>query len=84
MFTYVLGHIDFSHYMANILLMLIVGPPLEEKYGSKKLLIAITLTAFVGALVQIIFFPNTSLLGASGVVFMMIVLSSFAEETLPT
>ena len=78
LFTYVLGHIDFSHYMSNMLLMLIVGPPLEEKYGSKKLLIAIALTAFVGAVVQIAFFPNTSLLGASGIVFMMIVLSSFA------
>ena len=78
MFTYVLGHIDFNHYMANMLLMLIVGPPLEEKYGSKKLLIAIVITAFVGGVVQITFFPNTSLLGASGIVFMMIVLSSFA------
>ncbi len=78
MFTYVLGHIDFSHYMSNMLLMLIVGPPLEEKYGSKKLLLAIAITAFVGAVVQIVFFPNTTLLGASGIVFMMIVLSSFA------
>ena len=78
MFTYALGHIDFSHYMSNMLLMLIVGPPLEEKYGSKKLLLAIAITAFVGAVVQIVFFPNTTLLGASGIVFMMIVLSSFA------
>jgi len=78
LFTYVLGHIDFNHYMSNMLLMLIVGPPLEEKYGSKKLLIAIAITAFVGGVVQITFFPNTSLLGASGIVFMMIVLSSFA------
>ena len=30
-------------------------------------------------LVQFIFFPTTVLLGASGVVFMMIVLSSFTE-----
>ena len=30
-------------------------------------------------LVQFIFFPNTVLLGASGIVFMMIVLSSFTE-----
>ena len=37
----------------------------------------IALTALVTGLVNFIFFPHTALLGASGVVFMMIVLSSF-------
>jgi len=32
-FTHVLGHADYSHYMGNMLLLLLVGPPLEEKYG---------------------------------------------------
>ena len=36
-------------------------------------------TALVTGLVQFIFFPSSALLGASGVVFMMIVLSSFTE-----
>ena len=36
------------------------------------------LTAFVSGLVQFIFFPATALLGTSGIVFMMIVLSSLA------
>lgn len=35
-FTHVLGHADYSHYMGNMLLLLLVGPPLEEKYGWKK------------------------------------------------
>lgn len=78
MFTHVLGHAGFQHYINNILLMLVVGPPLEEKYGSRTLLITMVVTAFIAGLVQWAFFPNTALLGASGLVFMMIVLSAMA------
>ena len=76
-FGHVLGHSGYSHYMNNMLLLLLVGPGLEEKYGSLNLLMTILVTALVTGLVQFIFFPGTALLGASGVVFMMIVLSSF-------
>ena len=78
MFTHVLGHAGYSHFMGNIMLLLVVGPPLEEKYGSRRLLGCIVLTALVSGLVQFLFFPSTALLGASGIVFMMIVLSSLA------
>ena len=77
-FTHVLGHSGYSHYMGNMLLLLLVGPPLEEKYGSRSLFWAIFLTALVSGLVQWLFFPGTALLGASGIVFMMIVMSSLA------
>ena len=76
-FTHVLGHSGYSHYMSNMLLLLLVGPGLEEKYGSRNLLAAIAVTAFATGLVQFLLFPHSALLGASGVVFMMIVLSSF-------
>ena len=78
-FGHVLGHSGYSHYMNNMLLLLLVGPGLEEKYGSRNLLVTILVTALVTGLVQFIFFPGTALLGASGVVFMMIVLNSFTE-----
>ena len=78
MFTHVLGHSNYSHYIGNMLLVLVVGPPLEEKYGSRSLLIAILITALISGLVQFIFFPTVGLLGASGIVFMMIVMSSLA------
>ena len=76
-FTHVLGHSGYSHYMSNMLLLLLVGPGLEEKYGSGTMVWTIALTALITGLVHFVFFPNTVLLGASGVVFMMIVLSSF-------
>lgn len=78
LFGHVLGHADYAHYMGNMMLLLVVGPPLEEKYGSSKLLSAILITAAISGLVQMFFFPHTSLLGASGIVFMLIVLSSLS------
>lgn len=75
-FTHVLGHADFSHYTGNIILMLVLGPTLEERYGSRTILLTIAITAFVSGLFQWLFFPNTALLGASGIVFMMIIMAS--------
>lgn len=78
-FTHVLGHSGYDHYMGNMLLLLLVGPGIEEKYGHRTTALCIAVTALVTGLVQFIFFPTTVLLGASGIVFMMIVLSSFTE-----
>ncbi len=79
MFTYVLGHADYAHFISNFTIILLVGPMLEEKYGSKQLLEMMTVTALVTGLIQVIFFPGTALLGASGIAFMLILLSSFAN-----
>lgn len=75
LFGHVLGHSGWSHYIGNMMLFLLIGPMLEEKYGSKDLLFMILITAFVTGIVHIIVSP-AGLLGASGVVFMMITLSS--------
>lgn len=79
MFTYVLGHANYAHFIGNFTIILLIGPMLEEKYGSEPLLKMMAVTAFVTALVQIIFCPGTALLGASGIAFMLILLSSFTN-----
>ena len=79
MFGHVIGHADYSHFIGNIMIILIVGPLLEEKYGSSNILFIILTTALVTGLVHFIFFPNTALLGASGVVFALILLSSLTS-----
>ena len=78
LFTHVLGHSGYQHFIGNMLLFLVVGPPMEEKYGSKKLLIAILITAAVTGVLEMLLFPGHALLGASGIVFMLIVLSSLS------
>ena len=75
---HVLGHTGYSHYINNMMMILVVGPPLEERYGSRPLFWAIFITALVSGLVHWLFFPGTALMGASGIVFMMIVMSSLS------
>lgn len=76
-FGHVLGHSGYAHYIGNMVLILVLGPNLEDRFGSWNVLWAILITALVSGLVQFIFFPGTALLGASGIVFMMLLLSSF-------
>lgn len=75
---HVLGHGGWDHFLGNMTLLLVVGPPLEEKYGSLPLLAGILLTAVVSGILQCVLFPESALLGASGIVFMLIMLSSLA------
>lgn len=78
-FGHVLGHAGWEHFIGNIMLLLVVGPLLEEKYGSMNMLFVILATALVTGVVNYIFFPHVQLLGASGVVFALILLSSFTS-----
>jgi len=76
--THVAGHKDWSHLINNFTLILLIGPMLEENYGSKPLLIMIITTALITGILNVLLFPYP-LMGASGVVFMMILLSSFTN-----
>ncbi|MDR0315543.1 MAG: rhomboid family intramembrane serine protease [Treponema sp.] len=76
--THIAGHADWQHLIGNFSLILLIGPMLEESYGSLSLLLMIVITALVTGVLNIFLF-NTSLMGASGVVFMMILLASFTN-----
>jgi len=76
--SHVFGHVDWEHFSGNFLIILLLGPMLEEKYGSKALIEMMFMTALVTGLINILAF-KTGLLGASGIVFMFILLSSYAN-----
>ncbi len=76
-FTHVIGHAGWSHFIGNTSYLLLLGPMLEEKYGSVRILKIIAITAVITALINYIFFWNIALCGASGVVFAFILLTSF-------
>lgn len=78
LFGHVLGHSGWDHFFNNFLLILLLGPNLEEKYGSKNMIILIIFTAFITGILSVALF-ETGLYGASGIVFMMILLSSYAN-----
>lgn len=75
---HIAGHQTWEHFASNFFIILLVGPILEEKYGTKVLLWAALATALVTGVVHAIFF-QTFLLGASGVAFMMILLASLVN-----
>ena len=78
LFTHAIGHMDLTHLIHNFLFILLIGPMIEEKYGSINLLVMLLLTSLVIGLFNTIF-SNYSITGASGNVYMLIVLSSFSN-----
>lgn len=79
MFTHVLGHAGWSHYIGNMMYLLLLGPMLEEKYGSRALIEVILVTGLVTGIVTWVLFPGIALCGASGVVFAFIMMTSFTS-----
>lgn len=78
LFTHSIGHKDWDHLVSNFLYILLIGPMIEEKYGSINLLCMFLITSLIISLFNIIF-NNYSITGASGNVYMLIVLSSFSN-----
>lgn len=78
LFTHVIGHSSWSHLLGNFAFILLLGPILEEKHKSLPILLMIAITALITGLLNV-FFSSYALLGASGVVFMMILLVSFTN-----
>lgn len=76
--THIFGHANWQHFMGNFFIILLIGPLLEERYGSVFLAEMILITALVTGLTNVALF-DTALIGASGIVFMMILLSSFVN-----
>ncbi len=75
LFSHCLGHDSFEHLAHNFIYILLVGPMIEEKYGSFNLLMMILITSLACGLVNTIF-THHQILGSSGITFMLIVLSS--------
>ena len=73
--THIFGHASWDHLIGNMSYILLLGPLLEEKYGSGRL-IGIILASALAASFANIFLMHSGVLGASGVVFTFILLSS--------
>lgn len=78
-FCHIFGHSSMSHLTGNLMTILILGPMLEERYGGKTLVWTMAITALITGIAHFILFPNSALMGASGVVFAFILLASFTS-----
>jgi len=79
LFSHVVVHADMTHYVGNFMMILAIGPMVEEKYGSRNLCFFIITTALITGMVNVLFFPGRAVVGASGIVFMLILLASFTN-----
>ncbi len=75
LFIHVLGHTTWQHFSGNAFFILLIGPAVEEKYGSRVILLLSLTTALLTSLLSALLF-STGLMGASGIVFMLIILNS--------
>ena len=85
-FCHVFGHADWGHLTGNMIYILLLGPMLEEKYGAKNMILVIAVTALSTGVFSQLLFPRVMLLGASGVVFAFILMSSVTvreDHTIP-
>lgn len=76
--SHTLGHANWHHLFGNLTYILLLGPLLEEKYGSRAILWMMAATAVATGLINVLFLP-TGLLGASSIVFMLIILASIVN-----
>ena len=83
---HVFGHADWNHLLGNMMYILILGPMIEEKYGTSNTIFVMAATAIVTGIINMIFFPGVMLLGASGIVFAFILIASITtreDRTIP-
>ena len=73
--THSIGHSSWTHFMNNFLYILLIGPMMEEKFGFISLLKMMLITSLIIGIFNIIF-SKKGVVGASGIVYMLITLSS--------
>ena len=78
MVTHIFCHSNYNHFKNNFLYIFLIGPMIEEKYGSINLIKMIIITSIITSLINIII-SKKKIMGASGIVYMLILLSSLVN-----
>lgn len=73
---HIFGHVDWNHFLGNMAFILLLGPVVEERYGSAVLTLMMIITSLVTGVLNVCFSP-AAMLGSSDIAFMMILLTSF-------
>jgi membrane associated rhomboid family serine protease len=72
---YIFGHADLQHVVGNLSIILLLGPLVELKFGWKRFTVMIFSTAILTAILHTLLW-DIKLVGASGIAFMLIVVST--------
>lgn len=76
-------HGGINHLYSNMVILFIVGPSIERKYGSVKTLIGYLMFGIMGGLLQIVLQgnPYENMAGASGAVFGILTIFAIADDS---
>lgn len=78
---HVFGHAGWSHLQGNLILLMVAGPPCEAAFGAPRLSKVMLWTALASSASHVALAPAQSVqMGASGVVFAMILLNSWLQR----
>lgn len=72
-------HANFIHYLRNFSAILILGPIVERRFGSLRLLLMMAATSFITGIVHVSFTRDAMLMGASSITYMLIILACFVN-----
>lgn len=70
-----LGCLSWNSFFTNLIFVLLLGPALEEKYGSAMIALMLFITSLVGGVLTASL-SSCNLAGPSGIIFMLIILES--------
>jgi membrane associated rhomboid family serine protease len=79
LFLHTFGHANWTHLTSNMAIILLVGPLVEDYYGLWRLALMALVTSVVTGGLHSLLFPS-SLMGASGIAFMMILLGPLTNS----
>jgi rhomboid protease GluP len=74
--TWTFAHGDLTHYLSNVVVILLVGPLIEDRYGSLRMLGILAAASVIVGLAQCVTDPGGALIGASGTVFCLIMMTA--------
>jgi membrane associated rhomboid family serine protease len=78
--THIFGHENMAHLRGNMTHILMVGPSAEEVFGSQNMVFIMLAVAISSGFGHIVLGPtNTSQIGASGIVFALILVNSLVS-----
>ena len=76
--VHVLGNISWAVYASDLAFILLLGPQLEQKFGSPVITLMMAVTALASGLLNAAF-SSALLMGGTGIAFMMILLAAFTS-----
>lgn len=71
-------HLNWSHFRNNFVMILLIGPMLESRYGSIRLLIMILITTLITSIINVVIHKSICI-GASDSAYMLIILASIVN-----